>query len=78
MYKVICEVLDDMGLVVFENGEDFALNDYIVDSFQFITFIVGIEKKLNVNLSDDFLSVDLLQSAIGLANKLSDYIQLKQ
>ena len=73
MYDFICSILDEMGFVVFETGEDFAISDYIVDSIQFISFIVNIEEKLNVSLPDDFLSLDILQSAKGLANKLSEY-----
>lgn len=70
MYKVICSILDDMGFVIFESG-DFDISDYIVDSIQFISFIVNIEEKLQINLPDDFLSFDVLKSAKGLANKLS-------
>lgn len=44
MYNMICSVLDDMGYVVLEAGEDFNISDYIVDSIQFISFIVNIEK----------------------------------
>ncbi len=73
MYEMICSILDEMGFVVFENGNDFAISDYIVDSYQFISFIVSIEKKLDTTLPDDFLSYDILQSAIGLSNKLEVY-----
>ena len=74
-YDLICSVLDDMGFVVLDSGKDFDINDYIIDSIQFITFIVNIEEKLNVGLSDDFLSTEVLKSAMGLANKLSDYME---
>ena len=74
MYDVICDVLDDMGFVVMERGEDFDINDYIADSIMFISFIVGIENKLNTCLTDDYLSVDLLKSAKGFANKLSEHL----
>lgn len=73
MYNMICSVLDDMGYVVLEAGEDFNISDYIVDSIQFISFIVNIEKKLNVSLSDDFLLPEILKSAKGFANKLAEY-----
>lgn len=72
MYNLICSVLDEMGFVIFEDENDFAISDYIVDSINFITFIVGIEKKLDMSLPDDFLSAEILQSAVGLANKLSE------
>ena len=74
MYNVICSILDDMGFVILEAEKDFDISDYIIDSIQFISFIVNIEKKLNISLSDDFLSIEILKSAIGFANKLSEYI----
>lgn len=74
MYNIICSILDEMGFVVLDMENDFDISDYIIDSMQFITFIVKIEEKLNISLSDDFLSIEILKSAIGLANKLSEYI----
>lgn len=74
MYNIICSILDEMGFVVLEVGDDFDISDYIVDSIQFITFIVNIEEKLNVDLPDDFLSTEVIKSAIGLANKLSEFL----
>lgn len=74
MYDLICTVLDEMGFVIIDQGDDFAIDDYITDSLQFITFIVSIEKKLGKNLPDEFLSFDLLKSARGLSNKLTDVI----
>lgn len=72
MYEIICSVLDEMGFVVLETEGDFDIGDYIVDSIQFISFIVKIEGKMGVSLPDDFLSLEILKSASGLANKLSE------
>ena len=76
MYETIVSILDDMGFVVFETGEDFNISDYIVDSLQFISFIVSIEQKLDITLTDDFLSLEILKSARGLSNKLQEYISV--
>ena len=76
MYNIICSVLDDMGFVIFDEGDDFDISDYIVDSIQFISFIVNLERKLDVNLSDDFLSFEILKSARGLSNKLIELSSL--
>lgn len=72
MYEIICSVLDEMGFVVLETEGDFDIGDYIVDSIQFISFIVKIEGRMGVSLPDDFLSLEILKSASGLANKLSE------
>lgn len=71
-YQVIVSVLKEkLGFVVIENEEeDFAINDYIPDSMTFIQFIIALEETLDMELSDDFLDSDLLSSAIGFAEKL--------
>lgn len=75
MYQMICSVLEEMGFVVLDDGEDFDITDYIVDSLQFISFIVSIENSLGATLPDDFLSIEMLKSARGLANKLSSFVE---
>ena len=73
MFNVICNVLDEMGYVIFEGEGDFKLSDYIVDSIQFISFIVSLEENLNVTIPDEFLTPKILKSAKGLANMLESY-----
>ena len=73
--SIITNVLDEMGLVVIEaNLEDYNLQDYIIDSLQYIDFIVRIEEKLEVQLPDDFFNLDLLVSSKAFALKISDYM----
>ena len=73
--RTIVNTLEEMGLIVLDAEEDdFSLQDYIIDSMQFIDFIVRIEDKLNVQLPDDFLDYELLLSARSYALKISDYI----
>lgn len=74
IYDVLCSILDEMGFVIFESEDDFDISEYIVDSLQFISFIIEIEKKLSVDLPDDFLLYEILNSAVGLSNKISDFL----
>ena len=74
MRKMIIDILEDSGFIIFDDKEkDFCISDYIVDSLQFMDFIMKIEEKLNTQLPDDFLGFDVLESVNGLANKLLDY-----
>lgn len=73
-YEKLIEIMQNMGYVFWENiEEDFVISDYIGDSFSFIQFILEIEEEIEIELSDDFLSYELLQSARGFANKLDIY-----
>ena len=65
-----------MGFVVFDdlNEGDFNLQDYIVDSLQFIDFIVRLEKGFGVTLPDDFLDYSVTESLFGFASMLEEYL----
>ena len=76
IYNDIISILENMGYVVFEkNEDDFSISDYIGDSIRFIHFIISIEEKYSIELSDDFLDFNLLSSAKGLSNKISAFYQ---
>ncbi len=73
MNEILINILEDMGFFVLDQEQDFDIRDYISDSIQFMDFIVRIEDKLQIELSDDFLDYDLLLSSVALANKIESY-----
>lgn len=73
MNEILINLLEDMGFFVLDQEQDFDIRDYISDSIQFMDFIVRIEDKLQIELSDDFLDYDLLLSSVALANKIEIY-----
>ena len=73
MNEILINILEDMGFFVLDQEQDFDIRDYISDSIQFMDFIVRIEDKLQIELSDDFLDYDLLLSSVALANKIEIY-----
>lgn len=73
MNEILVNILEDMGFFVLDQEQDFDIRDYISDSIQFMDFIVRIEDKLQIELSDDFLDYDLLLSSVALANKIESY-----
>lgn len=72
--QIVLKVLNEIGYVVLDVEDDFNLQDYIVDSLQFIEFIIGIEKEIGFALSEDFLDYNLLLSTNGFSEKLNKYI----
>lgn len=77
IYKDILCVMDELGYSVFIEDDDFTISDYVIDSLQFINFIVCLEGKLCTELPDDFLSYESFQSARGLSNKIKFFIDTK-
>lgn len=75
MYKQLISILNEMGYCIFEKDEDFDIRDYILDSLQFMEFIVRIEDVIEQELSDDFLNYELLLSATAFAKKIECYLE---
>lgn len=75
MVHNIVDVLENMGFVVFDkNDEDFDIRDYIIDSIQFMQFIVSLEEEIGIELPDDFLLYEILSSAQGLSNAIVSHM----
>ena len=73
--NIILDVLNESFGIIIVDDDDFAINDYISDSITFIQFIIALEKKIQLTLPDDFLVVDILNSAKGFAEKLSSFLE---
>ncbi|GHV15158.1 hypothetical protein FACS1894219_11920 [Clostridia bacterium] len=72
--KVILSALDEIG-VYFDDQDiksetDIDLREYIVDSLQFISFVVELEHQLCVEYPDDLLLYDNIASLDGLSNAI--------
>lgn len=72
--EVVRRCLDTIGIFITaeESVEDLDLRDYIEDSLQFISFIVGLENSLNVEIPDDFLQIDHIGSLNAFCEMLSE------
>lgn len=74
-YNIVLKVLEEkMGMVVLDNQNDFTLSDYITDSMKFIQFIVSLEETMGIELPDDFLDNEIMESALGFSEKLSSFL----
>ncbi len=61
---------EELGLVILgDELDDFPICDYIPDSITFVQFIISIEEKIGINLTDDFLDFELLSSAKGFSEE---------
>lgn len=67
----ILEVLEMMGIYIDDADSELNLQEYIMDSLQFITFIVNLEEKLEFTFPDEYL----IYESIGNINILNDIIE---
>ena len=63
-------VMESIGVFVEDDVKDtnFDMRDYIVDSLQFITFIVNLEKELGIVYPDELLLMDKIGSFDGFCS----------
>ncbi len=57
--------LDEIGIIIDSTQEEFDLQEYITDSITFITFIVNIEKQLDIEVPDDMLLITKMHSFVA-------------
>lgn len=63
----IIDLLHEEGINVEYTGIDLDLRDYLTDSTQFISFIVGVENRFDIEMPDEYLSYDSISSLHSFA-----------
>lgn len=74
MKELIIETLEETGVFVPEKYEDLSLEEYIEDSFQFITFISNLEERLDIEFPVELINFEVLSSFNGFCNSLEELI----
>lgn len=82
--KIIIETLVEMGIYIDKSDKlyltndiessDIDLRDYVSDSITFITLIVELEKKFNIEFPDELLEIESLSSINGFSYLLMEII----
>lgn len=61
--KILIDVFEDAGIYVdCEEKDDINISNYIKDSIQFISIIVAMEEKLEIEIPDELLELDTFSS----------------
>lgn len=72
----IIDVLDMMGIVIGEEEfEDLDLREYVIDSLQFITFILELEHYFSIEIPADILVYDNISSFNGFSELLVELVE---
>ena len=58
----VVECMNYLGIVNFEDDINFNVGDYITDSIMFVSFIIELEQMFNIEIPDEYLVVDRLQT----------------
>lgn len=86
---IILKTLNEMGISIDASvvshdkvetspPQDMDIRDYIADSIMFISFIIELEKKLEIEFPDELLLIDTLSSLSGFTYLLAEIINKKK
>ena len=74
----LLNILEDSGIFIdrdnIQSENDIDLREYITDSIQFISFIVEIEKELNMEFPDEYLLYDKIASLNGFSTIIKSVV----
>jgi acyl carrier protein len=68
--KDILQCLANVGIMIenYENMDDIFIIDHIDDSIQFISFIIEIETKFNIEIPDEYLGAGEFETLKDVSN----------
>ena len=69
---MILDILTSEGNIIPASGEDVDLREYIMDSIQFINFVVELEKKFSIEIPEEYLNFETISSL----NKLKGIVEM--
>lgn len=72
--KKVKRAFENAGIVFDINEEDPLLEEYIEDSIQFVTSIVEIEKALGIEIPEEFLMIENMNTLNSFCRVLQDII----
>lgn len=59
--KTLISIFEELGIII-EEEEDFDIQEYIVDSLVYMSFIVNMEQRFGIEIPDDFLLISKMNS----------------
>ena len=55
---ILIEEMENLGIIIDASAEDIDLLNKGIDSITFISFIVSIEERLNIEIPDEYLRIE--------------------
>lgn len=74
--KCILEFFEENGVCIDQDAmaNDIDLREYLIDSMQYIYFLVELERMLDTELPDEILLYDNLSSLNGFSNRIASIL----
>ena len=74
--KCILEFFEENGVCIDQDAmaNDIDLREYLIDSMQYLYFLVELERMLDTELPDEILLYDNLSSLNGFSNRIASIL----
>ena len=66
--SAIIEELENLGIIIDISEEDADLLSMDIDSITFITFIVALEERFEIQFPDEYLTMEVMNSLNGFSS----------
>ena len=66
--NIVIEELENLGIIIDASEEDIDLLSMEIDSITFITFIVALEERFEIQFPDEYLTMEVMNSLNGFSN----------
>ena len=63
--------MENIGICVFSTDENFRIDDYIIDSIMFVSFIIELEQTFEIEISDAYLNIQRLETLDDVCEMVS-------
>ena len=73
----ILTCFESIGIIPYNDIENFLLKDFIEDSITFISLIVELEQKFEIEIPDEYLIFDALKTFDDVVNMIECIITLE-
>lgn len=74
--KCILKFFEENGVCIDQDAisSDIDLREYLIDSMQYIYFLVELERMLDIELPDEIILYDNLSSLNGFSNRIASIL----
>lgn len=66
--EILIKEMENYGIIIDADAKDVGLLNIGIDSIAFISLIVSIEGKLNIEIPDEYLGIEVLKSFNGFTH----------
>lgn len=74
----ILSCFSNLGIIIDDAETNFTLAEYLVDSVAFISFLVELEQKFDIEISDEYLIQGRIENFEDIVNIVEDLISVKK